>query len=80
MTGGVFWQLRKYGTALGESAPETAQPGAGGTVVETDADPPEETTRSGIAESPEDWETGLPEFTDETTQQRIAAIAVSQLG
>lgn len=80
VTGGVFWQLRKYGTALGESAPETAQPGAGGTVVETDADPPEETTRSGIAESPEDWEAGLPEFTDETTQQRIAAIAVSQLG
>lgn len=80
VTGGVFWQLRQYGTALGESGSETEQPGAGRTVVETDADPPEETTRSGIAESPEDWETGLPEFTDETTQQRIAAIAVSQLG
>ena len=80
VTGGVFWQLRQYGTALGESGSETEQPGAGRTVVETDADPPEETTRSGIAESPEDWEAGLPEFTDETTQQRIAAIAVSQLG
>ncbi|MBQ5339767.1 MAG: CHAP domain-containing protein, partial [Oscillospiraceae bacterium] len=80
VTGNVFWQLRRYGTALSESSPETEQPAAGRTLVETDADPPEETARSGIAEAPEDWEAELPVFTDETPQQRIAAIATSQLG
>lgn len=80
VTGNVFWQLRRYGTALSESSPETEQPAAGRTLVETDADPPEETVRSEIAEAPEDWEAELPVFTDETPQQRIAAIATSQLG
>ena len=82
VTGGVFWQLRRNGTAISD---ETAVPAAelaeaGETVVETDADPPDETARSGIAEEPEDWESALPVFTDESPQQRIAAIAASQLG
>ena len=82
VTGGVFWQLRRNGTAISD---ETAVPAAelaeaGEPVVETDADPPDETARSGIAEEPEDWESALPVFTDESPQQRIAAIAASQLG
>ena len=81
VTGGVFWQLRRQGTAISdETAPAAELPEAAIPVVETDADPPDETARSGIAEEPEDWEAELPVFTNESAQQRIAAIAVSQLG
>ena len=76
VTGGVFWQLRRVGTAISE---EGAPPGV--PVIETDADPPDQTTEAAeTAEDPADWEALLPEFTDESPQQRIAAIAVSQLG
>lgn len=76
VTGGVFWQLRRVGTAISE---EGAPPGV--SVVETDADPPDQTAEAAeTAEDPADWEALLPEFTDESPQQRIAAIAVSQLG
>ena len=79
VTGGVFWQLRRYGTAISD-APAAELPENGIPVVETDADPPDGTAGSGMAEEPEDWEAALPAFTDESAQQRIAAIAVSQLG
>ena len=76
VTGGVFWQLRRVGTAISE---EGAPPGV--PVIETDADPPDQTAEAAeTAEDPADWEALLPEFTDESPQQRIAAIAVSQLG
>ena len=81
VTGSVFWQLRRYGTAISkEPVPAAERPKAATPVVETDADPPDETARSGIAEEPEDWKAELPVFTDETPQQRIAAVARSQLG
>ncbi len=79
VTGGVFWQLRRYGTAISD-VPAAELPENGIPVVETDADPPDGTAGSGMAEEPEDWEAALPAFTDESAQQRIAAIAVSQLG
>lgn len=76
VTGSVFWQLRRVGTAISE---EGAPPGV--PVIETDADPPDQTAEAAeTAEDPADWEALLPEFTDESPQQRIAAIAVSQLG
>ena len=79
VTGGVFWQLRRYGTAISD-VPAAELPENGIPVVETDADPPDGTAGSGMAEEPEDWEAALPAFTNESAQQRIAAIAVSQLG